>query len=79
MGILQVYSQGLTQHIVKNMAQCLKLMEKGWMSRSTGATLMNAESSRYIKHRILCALFATKMILVSRYLTPRNVLDKLTF
>ena len=50
MGILQVYSQGLTQHIVKNMAQCLKLMEKGWMSRSTGATLMNAESSRYIKH-----------------------------
>ncbi|XP_063686306.1 kinesin-like protein KIF17 isoform X2 [Bolinopsis microptera] len=41
-----VYTQGLTQHIVKTMGGCIKLMEKGWMSRSTGATLMNAESSR---------------------------------
>ncbi|KAL5267811.1 hypothetical protein ACHWQZ_G004753 [Mnemiopsis leidyi] len=41
-----IYTQGLSHHIVKTMGECIKLMDKGWLSRSTGATLMNAESSR---------------------------------
>ena len=43
-----IYTQGLSHHIVKTMGECIKLMDKGWLSRSTGATLMNAESSRLV-------------------------------
>ncbi|KAK8748586.1 hypothetical protein OTU49_015872, partial [Cherax quadricarinatus] len=41
-----VYVQGLSQHPVHNTAECEELMERGWKNRSTGATLMNADSSR---------------------------------
>lgn len=37
---------GLSQHPVHNVVECNKIMEKGWKNRSTGATLMNADSSR---------------------------------
>ena len=33
-------------HPVQNVNECEKIMEKGWSNRSTGATLMNADSSR---------------------------------
>lgn len=33
-------------HPVHNVAQCEKVMMQGWKNRSTGATLMNADSSR---------------------------------
>jgi len=33
-------------HPVHNVPECEKIMEKGWKNRSTGATLMNADSSR---------------------------------
>lgn len=36
----------LSQHAVSNVAECQELMDKGWCNRSTGATLMNADSSR---------------------------------
>ncbi|XP_037078104.1 osmotic avoidance abnormal protein 3-like isoform X2 [Pollicipes pollicipes] len=41
-----VYVQDLTKHPVANTRECEKLMEKGWKNRSTGATLMNKDSSR---------------------------------
>ncbi|XP_052227615.1 kinesin-like protein KIF17 isoform X2 [Dreissena polymorpha] len=41
-----VYVNGLSQHTVHNVIECNKIMEKGWKNRSTGATLMNADSSR---------------------------------
>lgn len=37
---------GLTMHPVHNVADCEKIMERGWKNRATGATLMNADSSR---------------------------------
>ncbi|KAB7503645.1 Kinesin-like protein KIF17, partial [Armadillidium nasatum] len=46
-GTVFAYGQtGLTQHPVHNTCECERLMEKGWSNRSTGATLMNADSSR---------------------------------
>jgi kinesin family protein 3/17 len=33
-------------HPVQNVADCEQLMDRGWKNRSTGATLMNADSSR---------------------------------
>lgn len=33
-------------HAVHNVKECEELMAKGWKNRSTGATLMNADSSR---------------------------------
>ena len=33
-------------HPVQNVSDCEQLMERGWKNRSTGATLMNADSSR---------------------------------
>lgn len=33
-------------HICKNVRTCEQVMEHGWKNRSTGATLMNADSSR---------------------------------
>jgi len=33
-------------HPVQNTAECEALMDRGWKNRSTGATLMNADSSR---------------------------------
>jgi kinesin family protein 3/17 len=33
-------------HPVQNVADCELLMDQGWKNRSTGATLMNADSSR---------------------------------
>ncbi|CAL4087152.1 unnamed protein product [Meganyctiphanes norvegica] len=41
-----VYVQGLSQHHVHNTAECETLMAQGWNNRATGATLMNADSSR---------------------------------
>ncbi|XP_052064068.1 osmotic avoidance abnormal protein 3-like isoform X4 [Mytilus californianus] len=41
-----VYVNGLTMHPVHNVADCEKIMERGWKNRATGATLMNADSSR---------------------------------
>jgi hypothetical protein len=36
----------LSLHPVQNVLDCEKLMERGWKNRATGATLMNADSSR---------------------------------
>lgn len=36
----------LSQHSVQSVADCERLMERGWRQRATGATLMNADSSR---------------------------------
>jgi len=36
----------LSVHAVHNVKECENLMEKGWKNRATGATLMNADSSR---------------------------------
>jgi kinesin family protein 3/17 len=33
-------------HPVQNVVDCEKLMDQGWKNRATGATLMNADSSR---------------------------------
>ncbi|XP_064634269.1 osmotic avoidance abnormal protein 3-like isoform X2 [Lineus longissimus] len=41
-----VYVQGLSKHTVNSVRECDNLMERGWKNRSTGATLMNADSSR---------------------------------
>ncbi|KAL4224904.1 Kinesin-like protein kif17 [Mactra antiquata] len=41
-----VYVNGLSQTPVHNVVECNKIMERGWKNRSTGATLMNADSSR---------------------------------
>ena len=41
-----VYVSGISSHPVHNVSECEKIMEKGWKSRATGATLMNADSSR---------------------------------
>lgn len=36
----------LSMHPVQSVADCEKLMYQGWKNRATGATLMNADSSR---------------------------------
>lgn len=41
-----VYIPGLSMHLCKNVRECEKVMSRGWKNRSTGATLMNADSSR---------------------------------
>lgn len=41
-----VYVSGLSYHECKQVNDCEKLMDKGNKNRSTGATLMNADSSR---------------------------------
>ncbi|XP_070199882.1 osmotic avoidance abnormal protein 3-like isoform X2 [Littorina saxatilis] len=41
-----VYVAGLSMHPVHNVVDCNHIMEKGWKNRATGATLMNADSSR---------------------------------
>uniref|UniRef100_A0A0N4ZJS2 Kinesin-like protein n=1 Tax=Parastrongyloides trichosuri TaxID=131310 RepID=A0A0N4ZJS2_PARTI len=41
-----VYVAGLSMHIVHNINDCDKLMQKGWSNRHVGATLMNKDSSR---------------------------------
>lgn len=41
-----VYVQSLSMHLCKNVRMCEQVMERGWKNRSTGATLMNADSSR---------------------------------
>ncbi|XP_005106603.1 kinesin-like protein KIF17 isoform X2 [Aplysia californica] len=41
-----VYVSGLSMHPVHNVSECEHIMNKGWNNRSTGATLMNADSSR---------------------------------
>ncbi|KAG8295865.1 Kinesin-like protein kif17 [Homalodisca vitripennis] len=46
-----VYVCELSHHTVACVADCQDLMERGWRNRSTGATLMNADSSR--SHSIL--------------------------
>lgn len=43
--LLYIYS-GLSLHPVHNVMECEKIMAKGWTNRATGATLMNADSSR---------------------------------
>ncbi|XP_033638338.1 kinesin-like protein KIF17 [Asterias rubens] len=41
-----VYVKDLSMHIVHNTRECEHIMELGWKNRSTGSTLMNADSSR---------------------------------
>ncbi|XP_038053503.1 kinesin-like protein KIF17 isoform X2 [Patiria miniata] len=41
-----VYVKDLTMHIVHNTQECEHIMDLGWKNRSTGSTLMNADSSR---------------------------------
>ncbi|XP_067655416.1 osmotic avoidance abnormal protein 3-like [Haliotis asinina] len=41
-----VYVNNLSMHPVHNVTECERIMEKGWKNRSTGSTLMNADSSR---------------------------------
>jgi len=41
-----VYVHNISLHAVSNTAECEALMVRGWSSRATGATKMNAESSR---------------------------------
>lgn len=36
----------LSHHAVQDVTECQKLMEQGWRNRATGATMMNADSSR---------------------------------
>lgn len=36
----------LSHHAVQDVHECQKLMEQGWRNRATGATMMNADSSR---------------------------------
>ena len=36
----------LSKHPVQSVADCERLMDRGWRNRAVGATLMNAESSR---------------------------------
>jgi len=36
----------LSHHAVQDVNECQKLMEQGWRNRATGATMMNADSSR---------------------------------
>ncbi|KAJ1525077.1 hypothetical protein ONE63_009921 [Megalurothrips usitatus] len=40
-----VYVHDLSSHPVQSVADCERLMDRGWRNRSVGATLMNAESS----------------------------------
>ncbi|CAI6345648.1 unnamed protein product [Macrosiphum euphorbiae] len=41
-----VYVHELSHHAVQDVTECQKLMEQGWRNRATGATMMNADSSR---------------------------------
>ncbi|XP_036112584.1 kinesin-like protein KIF17 isoform X2 [Molossus molossus] len=41
-----VYVKGLSTHTVYSVAQCERILETGWKSRSVGYTLMNKNSSR---------------------------------
>ncbi|VDK77376.1 unnamed protein product [Dibothriocephalus latus] len=41
-----VFVSGLSMHKVKNVNDCRAIMDQGWRNRATGATLMNADSSR---------------------------------
>uniref|UniRef100_T1JLH8 Kinesin-like protein n=1 Tax=Strigamia maritima TaxID=126957 RepID=T1JLH8_STRMM len=41
-----VYIPGLSWHSVHNVKECEDIMMQGWKNRSTGSTLMNADSSR---------------------------------
>ncbi|XP_025086308.1 kinesin-like protein KIF17 isoform X2 [Pomacea canaliculata] len=41
-----VYVAGLSMHPVHNVKECERVMNQGWSNRATGATLMNADSSR---------------------------------
>ncbi|XP_052124262.1 osmotic avoidance abnormal protein 3-like isoform X2 [Frankliniella occidentalis] len=41
-----VYVHDLSSHPVQSVADCERLMDRGWRNRAVGATLMNAESSR---------------------------------
>ncbi|CAH8853803.1 unnamed protein product [Trichobilharzia szidati] len=41
-----VYVAGLSMHKITCVKDCQNIMEIGWKNRSTGATLMNADSSR---------------------------------
>lgn len=41
-----MFSAGLSMHPCKNVRDCERVMERGWSHRATGATLMNADSSR---------------------------------
>ena len=41
-----VYVKDISLHAVSNTAECEALMAQGWKNRATGATKMNADSSR---------------------------------
>ncbi|XP_025208957.1 osmotic avoidance abnormal protein 3 isoform X2 [Melanaphis sacchari] len=41
-----VYVHELSHHAVHDVIECQKLMDQGWRNRATGATMMNADSSR---------------------------------
>ncbi|KAL4622505.1 kinesin-like protein KIF17 isoform X1 [Arapaima gigas] len=41
-----VYVRDLSMHMVHSVAECERVMEKGWKNRSVGYTLMNKDSSR---------------------------------
>ncbi|CAH8522665.1 unnamed protein product [Schistosoma turkestanicum] len=41
-----VYVAGLSMHKITSVSECQNIMELGWKNRSTGATLMNSDSSR---------------------------------
>ncbi|XP_041367083.1 kinesin-like protein KIF17 [Gigantopelta aegis] len=41
-----VYVNDLSMHAVHNVQECERIMAQGWKNRATGATLMNADSSR---------------------------------
>jgi len=45
-GFYEYFLSDLSRHTVQNVAECKRLMDIGWANRSTGATLMNADSSR---------------------------------
>ncbi|TNN21180.1 Osmotic avoidance abnormal protein [Schistosoma japonicum] len=61
-----VYVSGLSMHKVTSIADCQNIMELGWKNRSTGGTLMNADSSR--SHSI----FTIYLEMIDR---SNNVLD----
>ncbi|XP_071104512.1 osmotic avoidance abnormal protein 3-like isoform X1 [Haliotis cracherodii] len=55
-----VYVNSLSMHPVHNVKECERIMEKGWKNRSTGSTLMNADSSRSHSIFTICMEMATE-------------------
>lgn len=56
-------------HTVHSVAQCERIMERGWKNRSVGYTLMNKDSSR--SHSIFT--ISIEIYAVGMYVQPEGV------